>query len=160
MSFFHFKFLSFVSFVFFCFGNVNADCIDLTGRYLCSNGQTIEFSQSTDHLGVITYNRKIFRTTHRWTANATADSNGWRAVCNLDRMRLYHLVDNYVLDYNLEHSGSTLIQTINNTDTDVTSFDDINALDAGDFNTALWATRTMHCQNLGDDAEPVSGIIH
>ena len=158
MSFFNLKFFSLVFFVFFCLGNIHAGCLDLTGQYLCDNGLTIEFSQSTDNQGVVTYRRTIFKTTHSWTANAATDSQGWRAVCNQDRMRLYHLADNYVLDYNFEQSGNVLVQTINKTDTDVTSFDDINALDADDFHTALWATRIMRCQRL-DDAEPVSGII-
>ena len=152
------KFLSLTFFTLFFLGNVNAGCIDLTGQYLCSNGLTIEFSQNTDDLGAVTYHRTIFKTTHNWTANAAIDSHGWRAVCNRDRMRLYHLADNYVLDYSFEQSGNTLIQTINKTNTDVTSSDEINALDEDDFTTALWATRIMHCQRL-DEAEPISGII-
>ncbi len=158
MTFFNLKFFSLAPFIFFFLGNANAGCIDLTGEYLCENGQTIEFAQSTDNLGAITYQRTIFKTTHAWTANAVSDSGGWRAVCNHNRMRLYHLADNYVLDYRFGNSENVLVQTINKTDTDVTSFDEINALSANDFNTALWATRTMHCQRL-EDAEPVSGII-
>ncbi len=143
---FRFLFSAFASFLFL--GDGVANCIDLTGQYLCDNGTIVEWSQSTDNQKVVTYRMSIYNIPFNWVADAEVDSYGWRTVCDENRMRRYHLRANYVIDLSFEHSGSVLAQSTHITGVDVTSFDHINNLAEEDFNTAQWPTRVMHCERL------------
>ncbi len=149
MSLIKFRFLSLSLASLLFVSGVMANCLDLTGRYVCeyAPGASVlyEFSQNGNGETVWAWNHRPIMS---WTPDASPNSRGWRGVCNEGRVRLYHQRYNMLLDYSLEDGGQTLVRTSNVTGVDVTSFEDINNLDEDDYNTAQWPTRTLRCQRM------------
>ncbi len=148
-----FKFLSLTLASFLFLGSAMADCLDLTGRYMCafpgsSQEFLYEFSQNADgstDFSMFIDGRNVYGV--NWTPDGSLAVSGWRIVCNEDRVRHYHERFNMIIDYHLEDAGMSLVRTDNVTGTNVQDADEINALDEEDYNPR-WPTRTMRCQRL------------
>ena len=111
MSFFNLKYFSLLLFFLFITGNLSAECVDLSGNYLCRRSSSTQVSQTVNDKGVTVYKFLLGDgITFQYVANGSRDVFGNISICDQGRLRVYNRAStpHLVVDYEPDGRGSVL----------------------------------------------------
>ncbi len=105
------KFIFWASYFSLIIGHTAAECVDLSGNYLCHRSGQIQISQMDDGQGPAVYKFLLENgITFQYVTNGRADAFGNISVCDQGRLRVYNNTStpHLVVDYDQDGQGSVL----------------------------------------------------
>ncbi len=111
MSFYSLRYLLWLFFSLFIMGGLSAECVDLSGSYICRRSSSTQVSQTVNDRGVAVYQFVLGDgITFQYVANGSRDVFGNISVCDQGRLRVYNRTSTppLVVDYESDGRGTVL----------------------------------------------------